>query len=85
MFSPIFEEKYKELVQDCLDNHASFAIPFFENGKISNFGCEVKIKSVLKSSPAEKAGLLPGDFILKINGIKILVNIMLMVYLFLIY
>lgn len=28
-----------------------------------------KIKSVLKSSPAEKAGLLPGDFILKINGI----------------
>ena len=26
----IFEERYKELVQDCLDNNASFAIPFFE-------------------------------------------------------
>jgi len=54
----IFEEKYKELVQDCLDNNASFAIPFFENGKISNFGCEVKIKSVLKEYSDGKKDVL---------------------------
>lgn len=44
----IFEERYKELVKDCIDNNASFAIPFFENGKMSEYGCEVKIKNVLK-------------------------------------
>lgn len=44
----IFEERYKELVNDCIENNASFAIPFFENGKMSDFGCEVKIKNVLK-------------------------------------
>lgn len=44
----IFEERYKELVQDCLDNNASFAIPFFENGEITDIGCEVRIKSVIK-------------------------------------
>lgn len=44
----IFEERYKELVNDCIENNASFAIPFFENGKMSNYGCEVKIKNVLK-------------------------------------
>ena len=44
----IFEERYKELVNDCIENNASFAIPFFENGKMSDYGCEVKIKNVLK-------------------------------------
>ncbi len=44
----IFEERYKELVNDCLLNEASFAIPYVEDGKVANFGCEVKIKNVLK-------------------------------------
>jgi uncharacterized protein len=44
----IFEERYKELVNDCIENHASFAIPFFDQGKMSQYGCEVRIKNVLK-------------------------------------
>lgn len=54
----IFEERYKELVKDCLDNNASFAIPFFENGRISNFGCEVKIKNVIKEYADGKKDIL---------------------------
>ncbi|MDZ4664410.1 MAG: LON peptidase substrate-binding domain-containing protein [Bacteroidota bacterium] len=54
----IFEDRYKELVQDCLDNDASFAIPFFENGKMSNYGCEVKIKNVVKEYADGKKDIL---------------------------
>jgi len=44
----IFEERYKELVSDCLANDASFAITYIENGIMGSFGCEVKIKNVVK-------------------------------------
>ncbi|MBL7917523.1 MAG: LON peptidase substrate-binding domain-containing protein [Bacteroidia bacterium] len=44
----IFEERYKELVKDCIENNASFAIPYMDNGKLGEFGCEVKIKNVIK-------------------------------------
>jgi Lon protease-like protein len=54
----IFEERYKELVKDCLDNNASFAIPFYENGKMSDFGCEVKIKNVIKDYADGKKDIL---------------------------
>jgi Lon protease-like protein len=45
----IFEERYKQLVDDCLENDASFGIPYIEKGKVQKFGCEVKIKRVLKT------------------------------------
>ncbi|MDI1355182.1 MAG: LON peptidase substrate-binding domain-containing protein [bacterium] len=45
----IFEDRYKELVDDCLDNNASFGIPFVEKGKMQKFGCEVKINRILKT------------------------------------
>lgn len=45
----IFEERYKQLVDDCLDNDASFGIPFIEKGRMKQFGCEVKINRVLKT------------------------------------
>lgn len=45
----IFEERYKQLVNECLENDASFGIPFIEKGKVLNFGSEVKIKRVLKT------------------------------------
>jgi ATP-dependent Lon protease len=54
----IFEERYKELVKDCLENNASFAIPFYENGKMSDFGCEVKIKNVIKEYADGKKDIL---------------------------
>ena len=45
----IFEDRYKQLVDDCLDNEASFGIPYIEKGKVLRFGCEVKINRVLKT------------------------------------
>jgi ATP-dependent Lon protease len=54
----IFEERYKELVKDCLENNASFAIPFYENGKMSDYGCEVKIKNVIKEYSDGKKDIL---------------------------
>lgn len=44
----IYEERYKQLITDCLNNDANFGIPFSVNGKIKNYGVEVKIKKVLK-------------------------------------
>jgi len=45
----IFEDRYKQMVDDCLDNGASFGIPYIEKGKIQKFGSEVKINRVLKT------------------------------------
>jgi Lon protease-like protein len=45
----IFEERYKQLIIECLNNNASFGIPYMEKGTITGFGCEVKIKRILKT------------------------------------
>lgn len=45
----IFEERYQQLVTECLENDASFGIPYMEKGKIMEYGSEVKIKKVLKA------------------------------------
>lgn len=44
----IYEERYKQLINDCLQNEAHFGIPFSVNGKVKSHGVEVKIKKVLK-------------------------------------
>lgn len=45
----IFEERYKELISDCLLNDAHFGIPFSQNKVIGKFGIEVKIVKVIKT------------------------------------
>jgi uncharacterized protein len=45
----IFEDRYKQLVDDCLDNNASFGIPYIEKGEVQEYGSEVKINRVLKT------------------------------------
>lgn len=45
----IFEDRYKELIDDCIKNNASFGIPYTEKGKVKNYGCEVKINRILKT------------------------------------
>ncbi len=44
----IFEERYKQLVADCIENDANFGIPFIYHQEISHFGVEVKIINVVK-------------------------------------
>lgn len=45
----IFEDRYKQLVKDCMENQASFGIPYMEKGKMHRYGSEVKINRILKS------------------------------------
>jgi ATP-dependent Lon protease len=60
----IFEQRYKQMVDDCLNNGASFGIAYTEKGKIQNFGTEVKINRVLKTY--ENGGM---DILIEATGI----------------
>lgn len=63
----IYEEKYKQLVNDCLANEAHFGIPFSSNGKVKLHGVEVKIKKVLKIfDNGEMDILIQGERVFKI-------------------
>lgn len=44
----IFEERYKQLVADCLLNDAHFGIPFMNQKSMGDYGIEVKISNVIK-------------------------------------
>ena len=44
----IFEDRYKQLIQDCESSFINFGIPFVQNGKITQLGCTVTLKKVLK-------------------------------------
>jgi hypothetical protein len=44
----IFEERYKQLVADCLDNEAHFGIPFMHQKAMGDYGIELKISNVIK-------------------------------------
>lgn len=45
----IFEERYKQLISDCLENDAHFGIPFLHHNTMGNYGIEVKISNVIKT------------------------------------
>ena len=44
----IFEERYKQLVSDCIANDAHFGIPFVYQKNVGEYGIEVKISNVIK-------------------------------------
>jgi uncharacterized protein len=45
----IFEQRYRQMVEECLLNGASFGVPFIERGELKEYGSELKIKRVLKT------------------------------------
>lgn len=45
----IYEDRYRELVADCLRNMANFGIPYIHNNSITDYGMEVKISKVIKT------------------------------------
>jgi Lon protease-like protein len=47
----IFEPRYKELVNDSLENKATFGIPVFLENKIQSFGVEVEISELVNAYP----------------------------------
>lgn len=45
----IFEPRYKQLIQDCMEQNINFGIPSFINEKVAAYGTEVKIVSIEKT------------------------------------
>jgi Lon protease-like protein len=45
----VYEERHRQLIDDCLDNNASFGIPYLDKGRVLKYGSEVKISRVLKN------------------------------------
>jgi len=59
----VFEDKYQELIADCITNKANFGIPYIKGGQISEYGVEVSITQVLKQYP-------DGEVDIEIKGIQ---------------
>jgi Lon protease-like protein len=47
----IFEERYRQLLDDCQNVSISFGIPYTSKGFITEYGCVVELKRILKSHP----------------------------------
>ena len=44
----IFEDRYKQMINECLENDSVFGVALFAEEKISHVGCTARIVSVLK-------------------------------------
>ena len=60
----IFEERYKQLVTDCLQNQAHFGIPFINQKSMGDYGIEVKINNVINSFES-------GEMDIAIEGVRV--------------
>jgi Lon protease-like protein len=59
----VFEDKYQELIADCITNKANFGIPYIKGGQISEYGVEVSITQILKQYP-------DGEIDIEIKGVQ---------------
>ena len=44
----IFEERYKRMVDECLENGTTFGINFIEDSKLHSIGCTARVAEVVK-------------------------------------
>jgi Lon protease-like protein len=44
----IFEPRYRQLINECLENDSTFGIPAFVNNKLPGYGTEMKVVSLYK-------------------------------------
>ncbi|MCZ6751100.1 MAG: LON peptidase substrate-binding domain-containing protein, partial [Acidobacteria bacterium] len=54
----IFEERYKEMIQDCLQNQWEFGVLLVQNGSFENIGCTASISEVLHRYPDGRMNIL---------------------------
>ncbi|HMQ47179.1 MAG TPA: LON peptidase substrate-binding domain-containing protein [Saprospiraceae bacterium] len=47
----IFESRYKQLILECEQEGTHFGIPAYINGKVMEFGTEIRLKSIEKQYP----------------------------------
>jgi len=60
----IFEDRYKQLVNQCFNTHKTFGIPAYLNDNVSEYGTEVEILSIEKLYP-------DGRMDIRTRGLKI--------------
>ena len=60
----IYEERYKQLVSDCILNEAHFGIPFVHQKSVGDYGIEVKINHIIKEYDN-------GELDIMIEGVKV--------------
>src|SRR6187200_1459592 len=54
----IFEERYKLMINECLDNKAEFGINFFSQNKIHNIGCTASVEEVVSVSKTGEMNII---------------------------
>lgn len=59
----IFEERYRELVADCVANKANFGIPYIKGDQLADHGIEVTITKIIQESP-------DGEMDIEVTAIK---------------
>jgi uncharacterized protein len=59
----IFENRYRELVADCVANQANFGIPYIKGDQLADHGIEVTITRIMQDSP-------DGEMDIEIKAIK---------------
>ncbi|MBT3350693.1 MAG: LON peptidase substrate-binding domain-containing protein [Nitrospinaceae bacterium] len=54
----IFEERYKEMINECLDHGGPFGVVLAENNEIRNIGCAARVTNVLERFPDGKLNIM---------------------------
>lgn len=44
----IFEDRYKQMIGECIDQKSTFGIPTFLNNQVGDYGTEVKVTQIVK-------------------------------------
>lgn len=47
----IFEERYKRMVDECLENETFFGVNFIEDSKLHSIGCTARVAEIVKRYP----------------------------------
>ncbi|MDF1572395.1 MAG: LON peptidase substrate-binding domain-containing protein [Bacteroidales bacterium] len=65
----IFEPRYLQLIDEASEDGFTFAIPFYKNNEIMEYGCEVKLQQVVaKSQQGRKVITVESVALLRINS-----------------
>ena len=77
----IFEDRYKRMINDCIDNGNEFGIIYQNIKGIAEFGCTVSVTKLLKRYPDGRMDILSkGNRIFKLDSKKIVNDIVVVVF-----
>ena len=65
----IFEERYKALISECLNNKSEFGIIYQNNNTLAEYGCSMNVLAVVKKYPDGRMDIITkGKNIFKLNS-----------------